>query len=38
LIWWADDADRNLVERGLPDGLAAKTTYDETAVDRIGRD
>jgi RHS repeat-associated protein len=24
------DADGNLVERGLPDGLVAKTTYDET--------
>jgi RHS repeat-associated protein len=26
----AYDADGNLVERGLPDGLTAKTTYDET--------
>ncbi len=26
----AYDADGNLVERGLPDGLLAKTTYDET--------
>jgi RHS repeat-associated protein len=26
------DADGNLVERGLPDGLVAKTTYDETGA------
>jgi RHS repeat-associated protein len=26
------DADGNMVERGLPDGLVAKTTYDETGA------
>src|SRR5262249_50276610 len=28
----AYDADGNLVERGLPNGLLAKTTYDETGA------